>query len=137
MVIVAFACWDDRIAPVFDIARRLHIVEIRSENVIRETTEILADTEPFRVAHRMAELQLDVLVCGAISAHIRNLISAYGIRVVPYISGELRKIIQAWLEGCLEKETFAMPGCGFQRRNRNHRRGGSEMGRGRHRSRLR
>jgi len=131
MAIAAFACWGDRIAPVFDTARKLHIVEIRSGKVIRETTETLADTEPFHTALRMAELQLDVLVCGAISAHIQDLISAYGIRVVPFVSGELRQIIEAWLGGRLETDPFAMPGCGFRMRYRTRRGGGRGIGRGR------
>ena len=137
MTIAAFACWGDRVAPVFDTARKLHIVEIRSGKVIRETTEILSDAEPFHRVLRMAELQLDVLVCGAISAHIQDLIAAYGIRVVPFVSGMLRQIIEAWLGGRLETDSFAMPGCGFRMRNRNRRGDGRGIGGDRRRGRSR
>ncbi|MEJ2245180.1 MAG: NifB/NifX family molybdenum-iron cluster-binding protein [Acidobacteriota bacterium] len=131
MAIAAFACWKDRIAPVFDTARRLHIVEARSGKVIRETTETLEDTKPFRLALRMAELQPDVLVCGAISVQIQNLITAYGIRIVPFKSGQLPQVIAAWKEGSLERGAFAMPGCGSRRRRRRGRGGGRGTGNGR------
>jgi predicted Fe-Mo cluster-binding NifX family protein len=130
MAIAAFACWDDRIAPVFDTARRLHVVEFRSGKVIRETTETLEDTRPLRLALQMAELQLDVLVCGAISVYIQDLISAYGIRIVPFISGQLPQVIAAWMEGSLERNAFAMPGCSFRRRRRRGRGGGRGTGNG-------
>lgn len=133
MAIAAFAYWNDRIAPVFDTARDFCIVETQSGNIVRETGEKLEDNQPMRIALHLAELQLDVLVCGAISGHIQNLIEAYGIRIVPFVNGELHQIIDAWVEGRLEKDAFSMPGCGFQRR-RHHRRGaGRGAGKGRRR----
>jgi GGDEF domain-containing protein len=39
----AFACRDQRIAPVFDIARRLHLVEVESGRIVKEAQEILPD----------------------------------------------------------------------------------------------
>jgi predicted Fe-Mo cluster-binding NifX family protein len=134
MTVAAFSCWKDRIAPVLDTAREFHIVEIRAGKTVRETRESLADTQPLRTVLRMAELQLDVLVCGAISRNIQDLIAAYGIRVVPFVSGELRQVIEAWLEGNLEKDAFAMPGCGFQKHRRRRQGAGGGMRRGQHRS---
>ena len=39
----AFAYWDERIAPVFDTARRVHVVEAESGEIVRETEEVLVD----------------------------------------------------------------------------------------------
>ncbi len=131
MTKAAFACWNDRIAPVFDTAREFRIVEAKSGKIIRETQEILAGNQPLQTALRMAELRMDVLVCGAISGDIQALIAAYGIRVVPFVSGELRLVIEAWLKGNLENDAFAMPGCRFQGRRRRGRGAGGGGGRGR------
>lgn len=131
MTRAAFACWNNRIAPVFDTAREFLIVEAKSGKIIRETQEILAHNQPMQTALRMAELRLDVLVCGAISGDIQNLINAYGIRIVPFVSGELRTVIEAWLGGNLEDDAYAMPGCRFQGRRRRGRGAGGGGGRGR------
>jgi predicted Fe-Mo cluster-binding NifX family protein len=134
MMKAAFACWDDRIAPVFDTAREFYIVDTRAGNIIRETRERMEDDQPLRKVLRLVELQLDVLVCGAISRNVQGLMEAYGIHVVPFVSGELRIIIDAWIGGRLEQSAFDMPGCGLQRRR--HRGWGSGGGRrkGRHRN---
>ena len=133
MTKAAFAYWEDRIAPVFDTAREFCIVEAQSGKIIRETRESLKDNQPLITALRMAELRLDVLVCGAISGDIQALIAAYGIRIVPFVSGELRRVIEAWLKGNLENDVFAMPGCRFQGRRRRRRGASGGAGRGRRR----
>jgi ABC-type phosphate/phosphonate transport system substrate-binding protein len=39
------------------------------------------------------------------------MIIASGIQVKPFVAGDLREVIQAWLSGNLEQDAFAMPGC--------------------------
>jgi hypothetical protein len=38
-------------------------------------------------------------------------VAAYGIRLIPFVAGDLREVIRAWLGGKLECDAFAMPGC--------------------------
>jgi len=114
----AFAYWDDRIAPVFDISRQLHLVEAASGRIVAETGEVLADELPVQKALRLVELGVDTLVCGAISRPFQERIAAYGIQVIPFVAGDLNEVIQAWLGGNLERDTFAMPVCGGRGRGR-------------------
>jgi predicted Fe-Mo cluster-binding NifX family protein len=107
----AFAAWNNRIAPVFDVARHIHIVETESGRIVREDREKLNDDVPARKALRLAELDIGTLVCGAISRPLQAMVAAYGIRVVPFVAGDLREVIAAWHSGRLEKDIFAMPGC--------------------------
>lgn len=111
MMKAAFAAWDDRIAPVFDVAREIHLVEVEAGQVIRETQEPLADDLPVQKALRLAELGVGTLVCGAVSRPLHEMIAAYGIRVIPFVAGDLREVIQVWLTGGLDWDAFAMPGC--------------------------
>jgi predicted Fe-Mo cluster-binding NifX family protein len=111
MMKTAFAYWDDRISPVFDIARRIRVVEADSGRIVAETGEVLADDLPAQKALRLVELGVDTLVCGAISRSFQERIAAYGIQVIPFVAGDLSEVIQAWLGGNLERNTFAMPGC--------------------------
>ena len=121
MMKTAFAHWDDRIAPVFDIARRIHVVEADSGRIVAEAGEVLADDLPVQKAHRLVELGVGTLVCGAISRPFHEMVAANGIQVIPFVAGDLNDVIQAWLSGNLESDTFVMPGCSG--RGRGHRRG--------------
>jgi predicted Fe-Mo cluster-binding NifX family protein len=114
----AFAVWDSRIAPVFDVARQIHIVEAESGRIVGEAQEDLADDMPAQKARRLAELGVDTLVCGAISRPMQVMVAAYGIRVIPFVTGDLREVIRAWLSGRIEDDLFTMPGCGRRKRRR-------------------
>jgi len=107
----AFAIWNNRIAPVFDVARQIHIVETESGLATREAQESLPEEMPVQKALRLAELGVDTLVCGAISRPMHAMIIACGIRVIPFVAGNLREVIHAWQDGSIENDLFAMPGC--------------------------
>jgi predicted Fe-Mo cluster-binding NifX family protein len=107
----AFAIWEDRIAPVFDTTRQLRLVESDGTAVTGESLESLAPDEPHRIAGRLAELGVGILVCGAISRPLHQLIAAQGIEVVPFVTGETGAVVRAWLGNALDGDSFAMPGC--------------------------
>ncbi len=107
----AFAHWDDRIAPVFDSARQLRMVDVVNGEIISETDERLVAELPVQKALRLAELGVGTLVCGAISRTLYELICAYEIRVLPFVAGELNAVIEAWIRGDLDRDVFTMPGC--------------------------
>ena len=125
----AFATWNDRIAPVFDVARHICLVEVEAGHIKAEVPEALTDDTPAHKALRLSELRVGTLVCGAISRPVRSVVEAYGIHVIPFVAGDVREVIQAWVPGLLEPEAFAMPGCG--RRRRRGGGGGRQRRRGR------
>jgi predicted Fe-Mo cluster-binding NifX family protein len=120
----AFAYWEKRIAPVFDTARQIHIVEAEAGQIFAETEEVLADNLPLQKAITLAQLSVGTLVCGAISRPLREMVTAFGIKVVPFVAGDLNDVIQAWLMGKLKRDTFAMPGCCGRSRRRRRELGG-------------
>ncbi len=139
---VAFAAWENRIAPVFDVVRSIHLVETEDGRVVRETQTSLLDELPVQRALRLAEMGVATLVCGAISRSLRELVGAYGIQVISFVAGDLPEVIEAWLNGNLNSSAFTMPGC-CGRRSRScreandyfeeddaMRRGGGGMGQG-------
>jgi predicted Fe-Mo cluster-binding NifX family protein len=110
-MIAAFSTWDNRIAPVFDVARLVCLVNAAPGRVIRKSEEILMGEAPVQKALRLTELGADTLVCGAISRPVLDMFSGYGIRVYPFVAGDLQAVIDAWLRGALDGDLFAMPGC--------------------------
>ena len=117
----AFAYWDNRIAPVFDIARRIHVVETDSGQIVNETEVSLAEDQTVQKAGSLVELGVGTLVCGAISKPLHDMIVAYGIKIIPFVAGDLHKVIEAWLQNDLERDDFAMPGCCRRRKFHGYR----------------
>lgn len=107
----AFAHWEDRIAPVFDTARELLLVESEEGRVTREERLPLADEPPLARTLRLVTMGVETLVCGAISRALQELLQAYGIQVQGFVAGDLNEVVRAWLEGKMNQEVFAMPGC--------------------------
>jgi len=107
----AFAVWNNRIAPVFDVAREIRLVEIESGRIVRERDEKLPADSGHEKGRRLIALGVDTLVCGAISRFMLSQIAAYDIRVVSFIAGDLGEVVRAWLSGDFSMEAFTMPGC--------------------------
>lgn len=107
----AFAVWDNRIAPVFDVVRKIYLVEAEAGKVIHEMEQSLGGELPVQKAFRLSELGVGTLVCGAISRPLHVMVAASGIEVIPFIAGELKDVVLAWLTGGLDGDVFVMPGC--------------------------
>ena len=117
----AFSCWNNRIAPVFDVSKEIYVVNMSGGQVCWERREPFLHDLPVQKAHALADRGIHSLVCGAVSRPLHEMVTAYGINVIPFIAGNLERIVQAWLSGNCDWNTYAMPGCRGQGR---HRQGG-------------
>lgn len=113
-----FSCWDNRIAPVCDVARQVRVVDAEAGQPVAQTDEWLPTELARGGVARLSELRVDTLVCGAISWPVLQMVSARGIKVVPFVAGDLADVVRAWLTGQLREPAFDMPGCGNRRRQR-------------------
>lgn len=111
MTKIAFSYWNNRIAPVFDTAQSLLVVESENGRVLTQTRITLPESLPVQKALRLMDMGVDALVCGAISRPMHDLIATHRIQVISFVAGDLLDVVQAWLEGTLETDLFAMPGC--------------------------
>jgi predicted Fe-Mo cluster-binding NifX family protein len=121
----AFSSWNNRIAPVFDVARQVFLVESEAGRIMREADEAMPSDDLGIKAQHLAGLGVNTLVCGAISRPLQCLVTSYGITVIPFVAGYLQEVVRAWLEGRINDDLFAMPGCCPQGRRR--RGGGAGM----------
>jgi len=122
------------VSPVFDVARNLLSVSVTDSQgeVRREVT--LEPTDPFLRAQKLKDLEIDVVVCGAISRPYEMALSSKGIKVIGAVCGAVEDVLSAFLNGSLEDSRFQMPGlrgpgcwrgrCGLKGR----RGGGSNIG---------
>jgi predicted Fe-Mo cluster-binding NifX family protein len=116
----AFATWNNRIAPVFDVAPVVSIVEAKDGRLVGEPQEARLDGVLMNRVRRLVELGVDTLVCGAISRPLHDMVASQGVRLIPFVAGDLDKVVRAWLNGELAGGAFAMPGCYRRRRHRFH-----------------
>jgi predicted Fe-Mo cluster-binding NifX family protein len=119
----AFSYLDDRIAPAFDTARQIVLIELTSKRIVRESQEFLAADLPVQKAIHLAELSVNALICGAISKPLHEMIAAYGTEVVPFVTGDLKEVIYAWVNNRIYERRFAMPGCRGAERHALRKRG--------------
>jgi len=120
---VAVPDWQGRVSPVFDVAEHVRLVDLDGRQDSSGHTESLGNAAPHERARRLAELGVDVVICGAVSWLLEALLTNSGVRVIPLVCGEVNEVVQAFRDGSLEEERFAMPGnCHKRRRVRSRRR---------------
>lgn len=122
---VALTVWEGRISPVFDTARSILIADIVDGRPVTQREESLTgDTVHERVA-RLHALAVEVLICGAVSRPLADMISASGIRLLPFVSGTRDEVLAALIAKKMPDTAFAMPGCGCGRGRRMRTRRGA------------
>jgi len=122
---IAIPIADDRVSPVFDVARRLLVVDAEQGAEAGRNEQALEE-EPLALrARRVAELGVNVLICGAISRPLEAMLMAAGVEVIPQTCGRADEVLGTFLSGQLVGDVFVMPGCcGRRRRFRGRRRRG-------------
>jgi len=121
---IAIPIYNDSVSNVFDFATRLLLVDIENgKEANRSEVALESQLLPQRVG-QLKSLGVDALVCGAISRVLANMVTASGIQLLPYVTGRVNDVLQAYLNGQLVQPQFTMPGCwpgarsGFGRRRR-------------------
>ena len=107
---IGIAVLDGRIAPVFDVARELLVVDITAGDVDYQEIVLLPDEALDKVT-KLAAIGVKVLLCGAISNEIKAAAEGKGIEVESFLRGSVRRILGGWLNRSLNRAEFYMPGC--------------------------
>ena len=121
---LAIPIWNDRVSSAFDFAHKLLLVDIeRGRETERSEIPFPPESDPEK-ANRLKTLRVEVLICGAISRSLASQVRASGIKVLPYVVGQVDEILKAYLTGRLIQPQYALPGSwpgarrGFCRRRR-------------------
>jgi predicted Fe-Mo cluster-binding NifX family protein len=107
---VAITVWGNRISPVFDSAQTLLVAEIREDQVVGRKLQLFQATMFDRFLRLLEELDVRVLICGALCEGPARILESHDIEVIPFLTGEVEKILECYVQ---EKDLneFAMPGC--------------------------
>jgi predicted Fe-Mo cluster-binding NifX family protein len=108
---IAVPIWEDKVSPVLDTAAKLLILETLDKKKISRTEAFLNEAEIPKRCFRIQKLDIDVLICGAISRPFSEILAAAGINIIPGISGAVEEIVAAYFGGTLNQSKYSMPGC--------------------------
>jgi predicted Fe-Mo cluster-binding NifX family protein len=123
MTVIAIPNWQGRVSPVFDVAEQVLVVEFSEGAEVARRVATLSAREPELRADQLESLHIDVLICCAISASLQSLLTAKGIEVIPHLCGDFEEVLNAYRNGDLSEERYAMPGCCGARVRQQQRRG--------------
>ena len=109
---VAVTVWEQRISPVFDASRQLLIVEIENARITKRARVTFDPGMPSDLTRTLKELDVAVLICGAVSQVPATMITSGGITLIPFIAGRVDRVLGAYAQGHSLVPAFVMPGCG-------------------------
>jgi len=118
---VAVPIWNGRVSPVFDTAGNFLVIDFDKGREISRETVAVPELQIFQRCRKLRELGIEIIICGAISNPALSAVCAEGIRVIPWISGDIEEVVDSFLTGALPSNRFMMPGC--RGRGRRIRRG--------------
>jgi len=123
---LAVPIWNKRISPVFDVAKRVLVIDIDNGiEISRHEEKIEEETHQLR-SKRLKDLGINSLICEAISKPLEVMLLSSGIQVIPHTCGPLQEVINTFISRGLTENDFLMPGCCKRRQgrcNRPNRRG--------------
>lgn len=102
--------WRDQVSPVFDVASQLLVVDVEhGHETGRQFVQLGALGEAGRT-QRLAALHLDVLVCGAITRPLEEMVAAAGVEVISMVSGPIELVAGFIVAGRHFPRQYLMPG---------------------------
>ncbi len=107
---IAITVWGNRISPVFDSAQALLVAEIRQTEVVNRQIELFQAGVFSRFIELLTELEVQVLICGALSDEPAAMLAANEIEVIPFITGKAEAVLSLYVKG-MDLADFTMPGC--------------------------
>jgi len=107
---IAISIWEDKISPVFDTASKLMVIENDDQREVTRFEVYLLEQSISQRCSFIRGLDLDVLICGAVSRQLAERLKASGIEIISGISGPSEEILEAYLQGTLQHSGFFMPG---------------------------
>jgi predicted Fe-Mo cluster-binding NifX family protein len=115
---IGIPVWNGFVSSVFDFAHQLAVVDAKGHQVVRRSQIGLREQPMQRRAEELIRLGIDVLICGAISRSLASMLVASNIEVIPFVSGSVDSVLDAYFAGRLSEPQFLQPGCRSGARNR-------------------
>ncbi|MCK4537619.1 MAG: hypothetical protein KAV42_02350 [Candidatus Krumholzibacteria bacterium] len=126
----ALTIWNERISPVFDTAVSILLVDVEDQKCTPCGNIDLRGMSPSEKVRELKRSGVEVLICGAVSNLYARLLTGENIDLVPWVSGRMETVLDAFACGGLGPTEFLMPGCSRRRCRYGNSSGSGGPGRG-------
>ena len=113
---VVIPIFQHRVSPVLDSCRHMFIIDIEQDTEVDRENIYLGEMSLTERCDIFAKLEVTIVICGGVSEVFANMLMGLNIRLFNGIAGEIDDVITAFLNKCLDKPKFYMPG--FRQNNR-------------------
>ncbi len=113
---LAIPVHEERISPLFDVARRFVFVntETPDDRLFLDTSNLSG----MSIIEKLEQEGASLVICSAISLVYERALKGRGIDLISGVVGLVDEIIDAYLNDKLSIDRFAMPGCACRKRSR-------------------
>ena len=108
---IAVSIWGDKVSPVLDTATKLLVTESETQKKGSRFEVYLIKKDMSQRCSFIKKLEIDVLICGAVSRLFSGMLKASGVKIISGISGPAEDVLEAYLNGDFPQPKFLMPGC--------------------------
>jgi hypothetical protein len=112
---IALPIWEDKISPVLDTASRLLVLTEKGGGKSDRFEVSLDGMDLHSRCFRIQALEVQILICGAVSSLFSRMLSGLGVQVISGISGGAEDVLYAYHHEGLSNPRFLMPG--YKRRD--------------------
>lgn len=110
-------------APLLDTAEEYMLADTEQGRVLKTEAVRYPGVSPEGILSRLKEAGTGIIVCGAVSRCLQMEAVRMGFSLVPFVSGTAEEVLAGWLDGSLNTDRFALPGCRGSAPRGNRRRG--------------
>ena len=103
MLRIAIPVWHGRVSPVFDEANSLLVISVDQSRIVRRELYLLGTGSMSRI-RRLQGMNVDVLMCDAVTRELSSALQASGIRVLSQVSGPADEALEAFVDSIRAKE---------------------------------
>jgi len=102
--------WHNRVSPVLDAACTFAVYDTDTGNCDEPEVVTVRDCDALARIQLLSRLNIDVVICGAVSKPVELALLSSGMKVIANRCGEVDEIYHAFLHDGLDRQIFFMPG---------------------------
>lgn len=99
MIRIAITCFDDEVAPCFEVTRRFQVWELEDGEISGYQVLETQSANGIERCRLLKQHKIDVLICNGIDRQMQRLLEAEGCQVVSGVSGKLADALYGYSAG--------------------------------------
>ncbi len=99
---IAIPRFQESVAPCFEHTSTVTIFTVHRKRILSQEDFVLKSREGLDRVRLLRDQNVDVLICGGLQESYENMLTARGIRVYSWVSGNVQDLLDQFLQGKLE-----------------------------------